>query len=521
MPRKVLFYKGKLYFSADTVYVPTKLSQLQNDVGYITSASIPTNVSAFTNDAGYLTSHQDISGKVNKAGDTMSGSLTCSTSGSNLKWGNTTIYGGGSDGGINSVIFGNDVTLGDCNVGGMMGMKSTGTNAGIRLYDSSGNLIGGFQSTNGTPQWCNSSGTLTTISLNGHTHSYLPLTGGTCTGHVWVKTASGESDIGVNNTNSGKNCYLFSNNSGTVGIYSNIGSSLVVLDTNKKLTIGGTSYEFGNRLKFAEALTNQSISSPQFVVGLTNNWGTFGYTSIANLKTTLGLGSMAYQNTGSWYPMSGGQLNGSMAFKATNLNKDASNIQTWSNKEINWFDNYSKRLGGLNVRQYSGSTRYFGFEWWCEDGNGNWNSLRLINYVSESKYSVTSPINFRAAIGAAASSSRLYKTNIQDMDENEAKKILDIGVKSFDYKEGFVHECDKKDKYYGIIAEEAIEKLPYVVNVPKDYDETKFNEKEGMLQKILTVDYANFVPYLIKMVQIQQREIDELREICASCTKNN
>lgn len=37
MPRKVLFYKGKLYFSADTVYVPTKLSQLQNDVGYVTT----------------------------------------------------------------------------------------------------------------------------------------------------------------------------------------------------------------------------------------------------------------------------------------------------------------------------------------------------------------------------------------------------------------------------------------------------------------------------------------------------
>lgn len=35
----------------------------------------PTNVSAFNNDAGYLTSHQDISGKVNKTGDIMSGAL--------------------------------------------------------------------------------------------------------------------------------------------------------------------------------------------------------------------------------------------------------------------------------------------------------------------------------------------------------------------------------------------------------------------------------------------------------------
>lgn len=35
----------------------------------------PTNVSAFNNDAGYLTSHQDISGKVTRSGDSMTGPL--------------------------------------------------------------------------------------------------------------------------------------------------------------------------------------------------------------------------------------------------------------------------------------------------------------------------------------------------------------------------------------------------------------------------------------------------------------
>ena len=47
--------------------VPTKVSDLTNDSGFITSAAIPTNISTFTNDAGYLTSHQDISGKANSA----------------------------------------------------------------------------------------------------------------------------------------------------------------------------------------------------------------------------------------------------------------------------------------------------------------------------------------------------------------------------------------------------------------------------------------------------------------------
>ena len=41
-----------------------------------TIPTVPTKVSAFTNDAGYLTEHQDISGKVNKSGDTMTGKLS-------------------------------------------------------------------------------------------------------------------------------------------------------------------------------------------------------------------------------------------------------------------------------------------------------------------------------------------------------------------------------------------------------------------------------------------------------------
>lgn len=54
--------KGEAYFAAKTD-IPTKVSSLTNDAGYITSSSLtpylkktelPTNVSAFTNDAGYL-----------------------------------------------------------------------------------------------------------------------------------------------------------------------------------------------------------------------------------------------------------------------------------------------------------------------------------------------------------------------------------------------------------------------------------------------------------------------------------
>lgn len=42
------------------------------------------------------------------------------------------------------------------------------------------------------------------------------------------------------------------------------------------------------RLGAAKALTDEPVTTPGFVVGLTDSWGKFGYTSIANLKTTLG-----------------------------------------------------------------------------------------------------------------------------------------------------------------------------------------------------------------------------------------
>ena len=132
--------------------------------------------------------------------------------------------------------------------------------------------------------------------------------------------------------------------------------------------------------------------------------------------------------------------------------------------------------------------------------------------ISGNTYSVSNAANFRSAIGAAASSSIKTKKNIDDLTEEEAKKLLNVNVKSFDYKEQFINSNDiKRDKYYGVIAEDVIEQIPYVVNIPKDYSEETFDESRGLEQSLITVDYDKFVPYLIKMVQIQQKEIDELK----------
>lgn len=64
------------------------------------------------------------------------------------------LNGAATDGGINSIRIGNDVWLGDCNAGGIMGMKSTGANTGFYFYNSSGTNTGQFY-TNGTNFVCN------------------------------------------------------------------------------------------------------------------------------------------------------------------------------------------------------------------------------------------------------------------------------------------------------------------------------------------------------------------------------
>ena len=89
-------------------------------------------------------------------------------------------------------------------------------------------------------------------------------------------------------------------------------------------------------------------------------------------------------------------------------------------------------------------------------------------------------------------SSRKYKEDIEDINEDEANKVLDIRIVSFKYKD------DKgKRKQFGCIAEEVV-----------DVIESAVTYKNG---EVNGVDYSSFVPHLIKMAQIQQKEINELK----------
>ena len=76
----------------------------------------------------------------------------------NITVGNTTLYAGGSNGDINSLAVADDCILGDCNIGGHLGLKSLNSyDAGISFYTMSGGGLGRVY-TNGNFYLYNGSG---------------------------------------------------------------------------------------------------------------------------------------------------------------------------------------------------------------------------------------------------------------------------------------------------------------------------------------------------------------------------
>lgn len=105
-------------------------------------------------------------------------------------------------------------------------------------------------------------------------------------------------------------------------------------------------------------------------------------------------------------------------------------------------------------------------------------------------------------------SSRLVKENVKDMTDEEAQKLLKLRAVNFDYKKGF----GAKDQS-GFIAEEVVKIIPKAVHIPEEFDEENFDESKGNYRnEVPSIDYVFFIPLIIKQLQIQQKEIDELKE---------
>lgn len=113
-----------------------------------------------------------------------------------------------------------------------------------------------------------------------------------------------------------------------------------------------------------------------------------------------------------------------------------------------------------------------------------------------------------------SSSSKWLKENIADMTEADAGKLLEIRTVSFDYKlKDGETESDRPNRkgWRGVIAEETYGIIPGAVIQPEEpYEDLAGMIERGEDTSGLGVDYGTFIPYLIKLCQMQQAQIDDL-----------
>lgn len=100
-------------------------------------------------------------------------------------------------------------------------------------------------------------------------------------------------------------------------------------------------------------------------------------------------------------------------------------------------------------------------------------------------------------------SSVLVKENIQDLPDEQALKILQLRPVTFDFIEKVGGDKDQA----GFIAEEAVNVLPNTVTIPNGFDPDDFNVTDDMPPSI---DYSKYVPYIVKLIQMMYKSIQEL-----------
>ena len=161
-------------------------------------------------------------------------------------------------------------------------------------------------------------------------------------------------------------------------------------------------------------------------------------------------------------------------------------------------NNWAMQVGG---NQWGGTGILNGNGDGTGDGTGDLSiaSWYGIIFQDGTSWATKAGINCRTGVyygkGFSNTSSILVKENVKSLSEDKAKKILLTRPVSFDYKKEF----GGMKNQFGLIAEELEEILPELVQQPADEKGHKH------------ITYTLIIPFLIKLAQSQQKEIDELK----------
>ena len=198
-------------------------------------------------------------------------------------------------------------------------------------------------------------------------------------------------------------------------------------------------------------------------------------------------------------PVSGGTFTGAVGFANGTWNTvgDDCYMGDFNAAGCVAFKSMSSQLTGIAL--VGASSNMYGRLLVQNDGGDMYLATNGAFYVSNGNNSARAPIY---ASAFTQSSSRRVKKNIEDMTETEAKKLLDVEVKSYDYI-----NPDMPDGCFGCIAEDMAKIIPSCVNGDVDCADDDAAAIQG-----IGIDYSKLVPHLIKMVQIQQAQIDAQQE---------
>ena len=164
------------------------------------------------------------------------------------------------------------------------------------------------------------------------------------------------------------------------------------------------------------------------------------------------------------------------------------------------------RVTAPNSRIQYGSAEYI------EDGGGFETSFNSdLRPIANNNYDLGTPTykwqDVYATNGTIITSDIRDKENIVPVQYGLAE-VLQLNPISFNWK-----GKNTEDKKLGLIAQELMEVVPEVV---KTHDEKIVNEETGETQKVeldrYGVYYSDLIPILIKGMQEQQKEIEELKE---------
>jgi hypothetical protein len=438
-----------------------------------------------------------LNGKLNLTGGTLTGGLI------------------GTTGSFSSGGSGDTFTIGHTSGSGIaLNITKNGNGEGLYINKASGSgnaatIIGTLNATT----LVKSGGTASQfLKADGSVDSnaYLPLTGGTLTGALSGTSATFSSSVSVNGATITKPLSVFAPDaSGNIRLtragtaeYMNIGTYAITVSGNDLQIQSGT----GNTLQLNPNGGNVGIgtSSPNYTLHIDSNTSTTRF-QITNSTTGQGsaVGFQLLQIAND--SILTNRSNGYMSFETAGTERmritAGGTIQYYSGATL-YGEIYASSTSmvinaysGALLLQASGTTRMSIF------GSGN---IRFTSVVYNN--TVSSPRTlYVASDGEIGGQSSILasKTNIKHFDTNW---LYDLKPVQFNYRKKnenkeYTNEFDT-ELYYGLIAEET-ELVNKELCTYKD-------------DKLMGIEYSKLVPVLVKAIQEQQAQIEELKAMIAA-----